>query len=111
MKANEVRVGNLVMDGHEIETVNARMISMLEKGEADFDGILINELDVTKLGFKSFEDGWYRLVIGNNNLTWNIYDKMIRFNGFAVAESDYVHEFQNIIYVLTGEELTNTEEV
>ena len=56
MKARELRIGNLVMDGQEIEQVNARMIDMLVKIEADFDPIPLTEEWLLKFGFNKEPD-------------------------------------------------------
>lgn len=112
MKANELRLGNfLLRPNGNIATVTWGVIKDIENGDKTYFPLQLGEGWLIRFSFKPFEDGWYRLRIGNNSLTWNIYDKMIRFNGFAVAECDYVHKFQNLIYALVGEELTNTEEV
>lgn len=115
MKANEIRVGNLVMDGYDIETVNARMIEMLEKDQGDFDGIELSEEWILKLGGKKVApEHW---IIGDFTfMTVSVGEKIPRhilYRGVNILMSYdckdqrfYVHQIQNLVHSLTGTELT-----
>ena len=117
MKASELRIGNLVMDGKEIEQVNARMIDMLVKIEADFDPIPLTEEWLLKLGFKQcgYEMlSWkHETLLPSFNLdgiNWADFDEPdYQFLNYKVADEilriDYVHQLQNLYFALTGEEL------
>jgi len=122
MKASELRIGNLVMDGKEIEQVNARMIDMLVKIEADFDPIPLTEEWLLKLGFKQcgYEMlSWkHETLLPSFNLdgiNWADFDEPdYQFLNYKVADEilriDYVHQLQNLYFVLTGEELKQQEQ-
>lgn len=111
MKAREVRLGNLVMDGKDIEQVNARMIDMLVKIEADFEPIPLTEEWLLKFGFsceaKMGGDGVEFRVYHFDVLTFNTnhgwWYKVLRINDTPL---EYVHQLQNFYFALTGEELT-----
>lgn len=121
MKASELRIGNLVMDGKEIEQVNARMIDMLVKIEADFDPIPLTEEWLLKLGFKQcgYEMlSWkHETLLPSFNLdgiNWADFDEPdYQFLNYKVADEilriDYVHQLQNLYFALTGEELKQQE--
>jgi hypothetical protein len=121
MKASELRLGNLVMDGKEIEQVNARMIDMLVKIEADFDPIPLTEEWLLKLGFKQcgYEMlSWkHETLLPSFNLdgiNWADFDEPdYQFLNYKVADEilriDYVHQLQNLYFALTGEELKQQE--
>jgi hypothetical protein len=122
MKASELRIGNLVMDGKDIEQVNARMIDMLVKIEADFDPIPLTEEWLLKLGFKQcgYEMlSWkHETLLPSFNLdgiNWADFDEPdYQFLNYKVADEilriDYVHQLQNLYFVLTGEELKQQEQ-
>jgi hypothetical protein len=114
MKASELRLGNLVMDGKDIEQVNARMIDMLVKIEADFDPIPLTEEWLLKFGFKKTEwDNFnsYRLMIGNNDYTIVLYsDGNCEVGDIITCKIEYVHQLQNLYFALTGEELKQQEQ-
>ena len=122
MKAREVRLGNLVMDGKDIEQVNARMIDMLVKIEADFEPIPLNEEWLIKFGFSQMTDtspANYRMhkskmffyIRYGTFTTDGGQTDLIGYNGLFIANKfvrviRYVHELQNLYFALTGEELT-----
>jgi len=122
MKASELRIGNLVMDGKDIEQVNARMIDMLVKIEADFDPIPLTEEWLLKLGFKQcgYEMlSWkHETLLPSFNLdgiNWADFDEPdYQFLNYKVADEilriDYVHQLQNLYFALTGEELKQQEQ-
>ena len=107
MKANELRIGNLVIDGHDIEEVNYRMIKMLVEKEAEFDPIPLTEEWLLKVGakelnakrdvLKEFVLKTVRIEMSNSG---NFYYK----NSKLILES--VHQLQNLYFALTGKELT-----
>lgn len=111
MKAKQIRIGNLVMDGHEVEKVNARMISMLAGNHADFDPIPLTEEWLLKFGFEfhvnaNCENFYYTkdafiCIRCDEDFEWFRY-----YNGDFYSEIEYVHQLQNLYFALTGEELT-----
>jgi hypothetical protein len=106
MKANELRLGNLVIDGHDVEVVNYRMIEMLVKNQAEFDPIPLTEEWVEKFGFHFKGDDEYRLD-GEYHLekeSRGAYD--FYFVDGWLGTIKYVHQLQNLFYALTRKELT-----
>jgi hypothetical protein len=109
MKATELRIGNWVLDGHDYERVNYRMIEMIVKNEAEFDPIKLTEeillkscvrQDVKKFLFKVL-DGYNWVEERNGEYLWFIN----RFDFHLKAPLKYVHQLQNLYFALTGEEL------
>jgi hypothetical protein len=122
MKASELRIGNLVMDGKDIEQVNARMIDMLVKIEADFEPIPLTEEWLLKLGFKqcgyemlSWKHETLLPSFDLDGINWADFDEPdYQFLNYKVADEilriDYVHQLQNLYFALTGEELKQQEQ-
>jgi len=122
MKASELRIGNLVMDGKDIEQVNARMIDMLVKIEADFDPIPLTEEWLLKLGFKqcgyemlSWKHETLLPSFDLDGINWADFDEPdYQFLNYKVGNEilriDYVHQLQNLYFALTGEELKQQEQ-
>jgi len=121
MKASELRLGNLVMDGKDIEQVNARMIDMLVKIEADFDPIPLTEEWLLKFGFDKVGIALTSIAIAPLNLpcTFNLPNTPFSFcqgklilttgTGDFCVNIEYVHQLQNLYFALTGEELKQQE--
>jgi hypothetical protein len=108
MKASELRIGNLVMDGKDIEQVNSRMIDMIVKIEADFDPIPLTEEWFLKFGLLKTKEGiilmgCYQIVAHEES--WRIILK----NG-VLSNIKYVHQLQNLYFALRGEELKQQEQ-
>jgi hypothetical protein len=120
MKANELRLNNLVLDYGIITPVNYLMISRLV-GIEDSGKICINltplplkEEWLVKLGFEKGVDDYlneqpvfrkgieiYCHVNSHTPYEWSLYnynDKKVYIN--------FVHQLQNLYFALTGEELT-----
>jgi len=114
MKASELRIGNLVMDGKDIEQVNARMIDMLVKTEADFDSIPLTEEWLLKFGFQKSMSWTYVVELkGNLKLVYYLGEKgwSIGFKSYSdFSNLEYVHQLQNLYFALTGEELKQQEQ-
>jgi len=122
MKASELRLGNLVMDGKDIEQVNARMIDMLVKIEADFDPIPLTEEWLLKFGFDKVGIALTSIAIAPLNLpcTFNLPNTPFSFcqgkfilttsTGDFCVNTEYVHQLQNLYFALTGEELVVNEQ-
>lgn len=108
MKANELRLGNWIKDGNEYEQVTSDHIKCAESGRCEYDPIPINKKWLEKFGFKysEFEDlhqkNGYDIDI-EENLYCHFY---IAEYGDWYKDIEYVHEFQNLYFALTGEELT-----
>lgn len=111
MKANELRLGNYVMDGHDIEKVNYKMIEMLVKNQAEFDPIPLTEDWLLKFGFSK------HLVYDFYSYNYFYFESFYDEGYFLVVEGGhvntkgikYVHDLQNLLYDLEGKELTLNE--
>jgi hypothetical protein len=121
MKASELRMGNLVMDGKDIEQVNARMIDMLVKIEADFDPIPLTEEWLLNFGFKKYVsddidiDIDFQISFHNKSSEGLIVQLFMDSNGVIFFSHSgislfSVHHLQNLYFALTGEELKKQEQ-
>lgn len=118
IKVNELRSGNFVIDpsdGNEKET------SIYQMGKHQVDDTNTNYLPIplnmellqNKCGFIDYaNNGWgCRLYInGTDELFFGIQDKTLRYqtrgSGFTRNFNiKYLHQLQNLYFVLTGEEL------
>lgn len=117
MEARELRIGNYVLEKRREEFIQFRSFAGLSNFEAsawEFEPIHLTEEWLLKFGFKKEDDGLYiyefgrhyfRIGLGNE---WNdlYYREDIGMDGIVFKPSmDYVHQLQNLIYVITGEEL------
>ena len=64
-------------------------------------GIRLTEENIEKIGFNVIQEGW----LGLNSFTWNVYDRVLRYNGECLREIKYIHNLQNIYLDLTEKEL------
>lgn len=126
MKANELRIGNLVT-GYPINSIN-KIISIREniignipiksRGEylypvEDASGIELTEEWLLKAGFKNIKleknQSFYRRQNDNLNLLIEEFLEKGQWRakiGFCfLAKIEYVHQLQNLYFVLTNEEL------
>lgn len=120
MKAEELRLGNIInfpFIGSDVEVIGIplpsegklRIQTKLNNNTffelpAKYKPILLKEMWIIKLGFKSIQDGWYEYSNSNITFSWNIYDRQLRFLG-EPFNIQYVHQLQNLYFALTGEEL------
>jgi hypothetical protein len=130
MKANELRLGNLVLNGGgNIKVITPQTIS-------DFDNklIVLNPIPLTeewllKFGFEKSQEQWYtikyftdcELATEQMAITYNLSSNRCAVFD-AIEETDivnilsypiytskkvlYVHQLQNLYFALTNEELT-----
>jgi len=118
MKANELRVGNLVeRDGNILE-----VIRVAKDGIVNYDlvrksqGMHVNSGNVipiplteewlSKFGFEKNENGFFDLI-KDSEVEILIRDDYWTCDGivFSLFNLKYVHQLQNLFFVLTGEEL------
>jgi hypothetical protein len=106
MKANELRIGNLVKDPYG-ETI--KLVSV-ERDASMLRPIELTEEWLVKFGFK--RNGSYIYAPMVNNYSLGIYKSD---NGYRFAISNwnsisimYIHQLQNLYFSLTNEELTIT---
>ena len=111
MKVNELRVGNLVLDGKEFITIGADEMLCACSGRCIFEPIPLTEEWLLKFGFECFADGQYEKIFENLDFNW---DKETGLYIFLRTQEDnikpdhikHVHQLQNLYFALTGEELT-----
>ena len=112
MKANELRIGNLVTQiihknthDQEIEIkVNWQEIWWISKGTNSYKPIPLTEEWLLKFGFEKYEfdhkENQYRhkdrLIVFRDG-------KFVDYGSSVILE--YVHQLQNLYFALTGEEL------
>jgi hypothetical protein len=112
MKANQLRIGNYIMDGHDVEEVNYRMIEMLVKNQAEFDPIPLTEEWLLKFGFEDCRHNLMALRVNTFEFFFDKIDKCgvnlyEKWEGiFLCGGIKHVHQLQNLYFALTGEELT-----
>ena len=124
MKTNELRIGNYVIYGNEtyqIDTI-AEVFPTLNTdkfgiGIVDWNNIKplpLTEKWLSKFGFIKLPNNVYNVEDGRKGLSVILYHdicKVIYENDIGcgyneVAEIEYVHELQNLYFVLTQKELT-----
>lgn len=127
MQVNELRIGNyvnhigydfhedeIIPDGtYDVHIVDIETLMFLE-GKMDyytksgFQPILLNEEWVTNFGFNYIAYDGFRMSLEKHNLTYNYFldtkKCYVNINGENIF-IEYVHQFQNIHFALTGEEL------
>jgi hypothetical protein len=132
MKANELRIGNLVyytiMDSlderkrwDEVSTIDADDLSILEKKEdLDYKPIPLTEEWLLKFGFTNsaipnkkdiYKDLTARMVMWFNDGNYAELDLIqdSKIISFKHSHVQYVHQLQNLYFALTSEELTIKE--
>ena len=115
IQANELRIGNYISD---IWSPNGFFkVTQLKKFSAvygkDFTALYdnLNPIPLTeeillKAGFeKDIESLFYRnsFIIAKTKTRWAFYHNGL--TGGELARIDYIHELQNLIFALTGEEI------
>lgn len=107
LQQTDLKIGNILnydtSEGEILPTIiDWQDIKWLTEDPKGFNlvhsGIMLDEEISKKLGFDVIQEGW----IGLNGLTWNVYDKYLRYNGQQLCETNYIHELQNTYYCITG---------
>jgi hypothetical protein len=119
MKANELRLGNIVkfsylqgtiltIKDNVCEVIADTIIAKLDYD--DIEPITLTEEWLLKFGFKT--SAWdnhstYRKMIGNNDYTI-VFDEYSNtmIGDIMIKEIKYVHQLQNLYFALIGEELS-----
>ena len=113
IKANELRMGNLILKNGNLHYTNYMTIryvyGLSVTDEVKFEPIPLTEEWLFKFGFeksKRFESGELKPCYAIFSLA-----VMIRHNSFFIdwiggnTELNHVHQLQNLYFALTGEEL------
>jgi hypothetical protein len=115
MKANELRIGNLVLDTKgNINVVDLEALTYMSKEPLNqVTPIILTEEWLFNFGFTQCEnDLWYEKKIPNLNImvSCNLNGRFCiehKDNIVTIIDCCYnVHNFQNLYFALTGEELT-----
>jgi hypothetical protein len=107
MKAQELRIGNLIM----VENCIQEIVELpLPKNctQKNTKGITLTEQWIINLGFINLiiSEHWiFPLVIEKDNFGWTL--RISTANGSIICSStiDYVHELQNLYFAITKNEL------
>jgi len=126
MKANELRIGNyvkLMLNYEDYENIQVTLQSLecVEKKMGDYEPIPLTEEWLYKFGFKDIDksdndyitytdsnhDYYLQLDVRRRDGKYTILDNSFDdLRDFSMVDISYVHQLQNIYFVLTGEELT-----
>jgi len=111
MKANELRIGNLIMkDGEVFQSTEYTPLIMVRYGER-FDPIPLTEEWLLKFGFEKVKVIWflnhYGFCLWFDGNDWCVMYNAMKNN--IVCYLKHVHQLQNLYFILTGEELTFNE--
>ncbi len=121
MKASELRIGNIVRYGANNRVLDAELFLQLLKYTTPFDPIPLTEEWLLKFGFDKVGIALTSIAIAPLNLpcTFNLPNTPFSFcqgklilttgTGDFCVNIEYVHQLQNLYFVLTGEELKQQE--
>ncbi len=118
MEARELRINNYLYKDETVVQIDARSIFDIDGGDKRYRPIKITEDLLVKLGFYKDEfdvNHWYELNVGGlkfitNDIGESGYSKKLEL--VFISEIDrnekceYLHQLQNLVKALTGEELT-----
>jgi hypothetical protein len=113
MKANELRIGNIIEYIGRLLPVTSEIIREVELNNATGQPIPLTEEWLIKFGFKKSDmgvyDEWF-VFVGENGV-FTIYQDTAGFNAFHGAAYNctitikFIHQLQNVYFSLTGNEL------
>ena len=121
IKPNDLRIGNIVEyyineEGIEWEAskLDWQDIRWASEANENFNkvnrGIPLTEDWLVKLGFVKSEwdnNNSFRKMVGNNDYTIVFYSSCVcEIGDIITKEIKHVHQLQNLIFAITGEELT-----
>ena len=121
MKANELRIGNLILFDVKITKANTRNIAYisnsnrLKNGDSiAFKPIPLTEEWLIRFGFSKSKLSLYTILMGNTIFSisppfklgeWQC-DYVWLYDEYRFTKIKYVHQLQNLYFALIGEELT-----
>jgi len=121
MEAQELRIGNLVMDNAKVKIVTSGMISNWDIIKRDYGGykpIPLTEEWLVRFGFILEDLSYMKNIKARMKLVF--FDGIIsQFSimqdnkeiSFASNQIKEIHQLQNLYFALTGEELTLNETI
>ena len=114
MQANELRIGNLIykrLKSGNGRTINGEVgcqdiVKIFEDiGSFIYEPILLTEEWLLKFGFRVFPWGWVKKSKRGFGIRLNIKTYSYEIDGNPAVKLEYVHQIQNLYFILTGEEL------
>src|SRR5690606_30786472 len=110
------RVQSLGVNGFETGKVSDTILDGIACGStdiADYEPIPLTPEWLERLGFKKNEtkDWWPCYVLDDYNIYFDNGDILMDGDYIPTARIEYVHQFQNLYSILTGEELEIKETV
>lgn len=111
MKANELRIGNLVEYFERVTPINVVHLKYLLESSENFKPIPLTEEWLLKFGiYFTSEKEWYQLTFTIKGLLFETASSMEGFT-YNLCFDDminikYIHQLQNLYFALTNEELT-----
>lgn len=119
MKASELRIGNWISNNGKPFQVYAETFCDIESTHLNPDPIPLTEEWLLKAGFTEtrtkgysqnhFENSYFmieRAFIGDR---WNFRKRISESESISIRYITHLHELQNLIFVMSGEELTIKE--
>ena len=108
MKANELRIGNLVLNNkdeiYKIKCINEEIENKIKPIKLTQD--ILFKLDCLKTNDNkklSYELDRFIIAFQEKYKFWYVYDK-IEYT--YITKIEFLHELQNVYFILNGEELT-----
>jgi len=106
MEARELRIGNNINLGDKVVIVDLDVINRIGNAHYETTPILLTDEWLNKLGMNRrgyTEDGE---VYCKDDMAWIIKEDAAYHLDEYPHEIKYVHQLQNLLFALTGEELT-----
>lgn len=109
MKANELRIGNLLYNDGVVVTIDARSIFDIwdDNGLGKYKPITLTPEWLERFGFESYlnseykKDCLYIEILNDGTIEW-----CWGWNNEKSDPINYVHQLQNLYFALTGAELS-----
>ena len=108
MKANELRIGNLVLRNDEIDIVSIWHLQMISKGDNYLKPVPLSEELLLKFGFlkdnhySGFTLDRFRFFWKTQYKYWYVVDA---YSKSYLTKIEFVHELQNFIFAMNSQEL------
>lgn len=111
MKSTELRIGNLIQSAHGsiviVETISPMTVGMIPSNSAAYDCISpipLTEEWLARFGFE-YERSLSLYMFEHMGFKEGDLNTLLLFYGEGTVNCQYVHQLQNIVFALTGEEL------
>ena len=110
MKANELRIGNWVRERESDNYIQIEQYLLCNEELCHYQPIPLTEEWLLKFGFEKPAHSWGNDIIHLSEwddfpLNWCV--AINKNNAILVQKLKYIHQLQNLYFVLTGEELTH----